>query len=368
VPKRVAATILFIVQFALVGLGIALLVLLFGDNDAIGLATPARSASYAAAVARAAPTVVSIHTATAVTSAPNPLLDDPLFQKFFRIPGAPRGPDLETSLGSGVIVHANGYILTNYHVVRDADRIQVAMVDGHIADAVVVGTDPGTDIAVLHIDHDGLQNIAIGDSNQVRVGDIVLAIGNPLGVGQTVTQGIVSATGRDRVGINTFENFIQTDAAINPGNSGGALINAQGELIGINSAILGYQGISFAIPTSIAVDIMQQLIEAGTVERGWIGVEGRDLSARLRAELDAKSPFGIVVLAVLAGGPADMAGIRPGDIITHIAGHAVGDSQEAIRQISSLKPGTMVRIRGTRRGRDIDLHTSVAKRPSRVSD
>ena len=366
-PKRIARTILFVVQFGLVGLGIALLLVLFGPNGAIGLSARAGSGSYAEAVQRAAPTVVSIHTATAVRATLNPLLDDPLFQKFFRIPAAPRGPNFETSLGSGVIIDPNGYILTNFHVVRDADRIRVALVDGRVADGVIVGTDPGTDIAVLRIDHEDLPSIAIGDSNRVRVGDVVLAIGNPLGVGQTVTQGIVSATGRNRVGINTFENFIQTDAAINPGNSGGALINAQGELIGINSAILGYQGISFAIPTSIAVDVMQQLITVGTVERGWIGVDARDLSASLRSELDAKNTFGIVVLAVMVGGPADMAGILPGDILTHIAGYTVRDSQDAIGRISGLKPGTMVRIRGTRLGREIEFESSVAKRPSRAS-
>lgn len=366
-PKRPLKIILFVLQFSLMGLGIALLVVLFDNRSGSSLWTPARPGSFAAAVQQAAPAVVSIHTATAVRPAPNPLLDDPLFQRFFRLPSVPRGPDLETSLGSGVIVDPSGYILTNFHVVRDADRIQAVLLDGRSADAVIVGTDAATDIAVLRIDYRGLPSIAIGDSNQVKVGDVVLAIGNPLGVGQTVTQGIVSATGRNRVGINTFENFIQTDAAINPGNSGGALIDVRGQLIGINSAILGYQGIGFSIPTSIAIDIMRQLIEAGTVERGWIGVEARDLSASLRAQLDAPTESGIVVLAVMAGGPADMAGIQPGDIVTHIGERAVGDSQDAIGAIADLTPGMMVRIRAIRRGEDIEFDASVAKRPSGAS-
>ena len=319
-PTRIARTALFFVQFSLVGLGVALLFLLFVDGR-VGKTLPKqRQISYLTAVQRAAPAVVSIHTATAVQRAPSPLLQDPVFQRFFRIPTAPPTSDLETSLGSGVLVDSDGYILTNFHVVRDADRIQVVLNDGRVADAKVIGSDPGTDIAVLRIKYSGLPSIAIADSNAARVGDIVLAIGNPLGVGQTVTQGIVSATGRNRVGINTFENFIQTDPAINPGNSGGALINTNGEHIGFNSAILGGPGIGFAIPTSIAVDIMRQLIATGTVERGWIGIEARDLSPALRQELNASGDFGIVVLAVMAKGPAAMAGLRPEDIITHIAG------------------------------------------------
>jgi S1-C subfamily serine protease len=253
------------------------------------------------------------------------------------------------------LVDSDGYILTNFHVVRDADRIQVVLNDGRVADAKVIGSDPGTDIAVLRIKYSGLPSIAIADSNAARVGDIVLAIGNPLGVGQTVTQGIVSATGRNRVGINTFENFIQTDAAIKLGNSGGALINTNGELIGVNSAILGVPGIGFAIPTSIAVDIMRQLIATGTVEQGWIGIEARDLSPTLRQELNASGDFGIVVLAVMAQGPAVMASLRPEDIITHIAGQAIADSQQAIEKISALRPTTSVQIRVARRNVGIKL-------------
>ena len=246
--------------------------------------------------------------------------------------------------------------------------MQTVLSDGRIAEAKVVGSDPETDIAVLRIEYANLPSIAIGDSNAAMVGDIVLAIGNPLGVGQTVTQGIVSATGRNRVGINTFENFIQTDAAINPGNAGGALINASGELIGINSAILGVPGIGFAIPTSIAIDVMRQLVNTGTVERGWIGIDARNLTPTLRRELKAESEFGIVVLAVIAGSPAAMAGLLPGDVITHIAGHSVRDSQQAIEAISALQPGSMVMIRASRLGAALDLESVIAKRPLHISN
>lgn len=364
---QIVRAALFFAQFSLVGLGIALLYLLYARDPSVSLLSAGRSNSYAAAVQRAAPTVVSIHTATAVHSARNPLLDDPVFRKFFRIPSTPPVSNLETSLGSGVIVDPSGYILTNFHVVRDADRIQAVLYDGRIAEAKIVGSDPGTDIAVLRIEYSDLPTIAIGDSKEAKVGDIVLTIGNPLGIGQTVTQGIVSGTGRNRVGINTFENFIQTDAAINPGNSGGALINTNGELIGINSAILGVPGIGFAIPTSIAVDIMRQLISTGTVERGWIGIEARDLSPNLRTELNATSEFGIVVLAVMDAGPAAMAGLRPGDIITHIAGSAVRDSQEAIETISALRPKASVLIHASRLGEKLEFDTVVAKRPDHIS-
>ncbi len=364
---RIARAVLFFVQFGLVGLGIALLILIFEGTAQTPIRLRAGSDSYAVAVQRAAPTVVSIHTATTVSGTPNPLFQDPVFRKFFRTPGPPPTSALETSLGSGVIVNSDGYILTNFHVVNGAERIQAVLYDGRVAEAKIVGVDPATDIAVLQIDHTGLPSIAFADSNDAKVGDIVLAIGNPLGVGQTVTQGIISATGRNRVGINTFENFIQTDAAINPGNSGGALIDVDGQLIGINSAILGYPGIGFAIPTSIAVDIMQQLISTGTVERGWIGIEARDLSAILRSELKVKVDSGIVVLAVMATGPAAMAGLRPGDVITHIAGQAVRDSQQAIDTISRLRPGTSVSITGSRRGAKHTFDTMVAKRPASIN-
>jgi len=240
--------------------------------------------SYADAVDLAAPAVVNIYTTKLITERANPLFNDPFFRYFFGDQLAPR-QRLESSLGSGVIVSDNGYILTNNHVVEGADEIQVALRDGHSAEATIVGTDPESDLAVLKVNLESLPAITIGQSDEARVGDVVLAIGNPFGVGQTVTMGIISAMGRNTVGINTYENFIQTDAAINPGNSGGALINPYGQLIGINTAIFsksgGYQGIGFAIPGKFAIEVMQQLIQHGRVIRGWLGIEVQDITPAL---------------------------------------------------------------------------------------
>jgi serine protease DegS len=362
--ERITAMALFVLRSSLMGLGVALLFIVASGRSGILFNDSASShPTFADAVERAAPMVVSVHTASARERAANPLLDDPLFQRFFRLP-APTRPETETSLGSGVVVGDDGMILTNYHVVAAADRIQVVLHDGRVTEARLIGSDPDTDIAVLQIEQRDLTGITIADSNRVRIGDVVLAIGNPLGVGQTVTQGIISATGRNRVGINTFENFIQTDAAINPGNSGGALVNADGELIGINAAILGYPGISFAIPTSIAIDVMQQLIRHGRVRRGWIGVDARDLSPSLRRELKAAAGgAGIAVLAVMPAGPAAIAGFQPGDIITRIGEHEIRDSQTAFEVIAGMRPGSVVRIEGLRMGAPIAYATAVAARP-----
>ena len=361
--ERITTSALFVLRFSLMGLGVALVfIIASGHSGKLLDEVTSNRRSFAAAVERAAPTVVSVHTASARELAANPLLDDPLFQRFFQLPAQSR-PETETSLGSGVIVGNEGMILTNYHVVAAADRIQVVLHDGRVAEARLIGSDPDTDIAVLQIDAREPRGITIADSNRVRIGDVVLAIGNPLGVGQTVTQGIISATGRNRVGINTFENFIQTDAAINPGNSGGALVNADGELIGINAAILGYPGIGFAIPTSIAIDVMHQLIRHGRVQRGWIGVDARNLSPSLRHELKAADSDGIAVLAVLADGPAALAGFLPGDIITRIGDHAIDDAQTAFEVIAGMRPGSVVHIEGLRLGAPIGYETAVGARP-----
>lgn len=361
--ERITAIALFILRSSLMGLGVALLfILATGRSGSLLDDVSVNRRTFADAVERAAPTVVSVHTASAHERAVNPLLDDPLFQRFFQLPAQAK-PETETSLGSGVIVGNEGMILTNYHVVAAAERIQVVLHDGRATEARLIGSDPDTDIAVLQIDARETPGITIADSNRVRIGDVVLAIGNPLGVGQTVTQGIISATGRNRVGINTFENFIQTDAAINPGNSGGALVNANGELIGINAAILGYPGIGFAIPTSIAIDVMHQLVRHGRVQRGWIGVDARDLSPSLRQELKAQASDGIAVLAVLADGPAAVAGFLPGDIITRIGEHEIVDAQTAFEVIAGMQPGTVVRIEGQRMGVPIRYETAVAARP-----
>jgi Do/DeqQ family serine protease len=246
----------------------------------------------------------------------------------------------QTSLGSGVIVTADGYLLTNNHVIEGADQIAVMLPDGKVADARVIGADPESDLAVLRINAKGLQPITLAQPSSVQVGDIVLAVGDPFGVGQTVTQGIVSATGRNRLGINTFENFIQTDAAINPGNSGGALVDTSGHLVGINTAIFsksgGSQGIGFAIPVSLAKEVMEQIITTGKVRRGWLGVGTRDV---VLAESPAESA-GAALLQVQPGGPADEAGLRAGDIVLAINGKKVADSNDLINQTTALKPGT----------------------------
>ena len=263
--------------------------------------------SYADAVARAAPAVVNVHTAKIITRQIHPLLNDPIFKRFFGEHFKNSRKEVETSLGSGVLISEQGYILTNNHVIAGAIEIQVLLADGRTAHASIVGTDVDTDLAVLRIEDDSLPTIVIGDSNGLRVGDISLAIGNPFGVGQTVTMGIISATGRDHLGITTYEDFIQTDAAINPGNSGGALINAQGELIGINSAIYsrsgGSQGIGFAIPINLAKGVMKQIIEQGHVVRGWLGIEAQDMSVQIAKSTDQPYVKGMLIGTVIKNGP-----------------------------------------------------------------
>src|SRR4051812_47599825 len=282
-----------------------------------------RSGSYSEAVRRATPAVVNIFTSKEVKTPQHPFLNDPLFRHFF-------GDRLDaesqraSSLGSGVVVGARGYILTNHHVVEAADEIEVALADGKKFKARLVGSDPETDLAVLQVSNASLPSITFGDADSVRVGDVVLAIGNPFGVGQTVTGGIVSAMGRNQLGINTFENFIQTDAAINPGNSGGALVDTHGNLLGINTAIYsrsgGSMGIGFAIPVSTARLVMEGLVKDGQVTRGWIGVEPNDLTPELAETFGIKTRQGVIITGVLQNGPAAQAGLRPGDVITEVAG------------------------------------------------
>ncbi len=331
-------------------------------------------ASYATAVEKAAPAVVNVNTAKVVTIRPHPFFDDPVFREFFG--GAvddlirPR-QHVETSLGSGVIMSRQGYILTNDHVIRGADAVQVSLQDGRTAGAKIIGTDPETDIAVLKIDLPGLATISLGDSESLRVGDVVLAIGNPFGVGQTVTMGIVSATGRNKLGINTFENYIQTDAAINPGNSGGALIDARGDLIGINTAIFsrsgGNQGIGFAIPTSLAKSVLQEIIEHGRPLRGWLGVEAHAITPEQARALHIKVTDGVIVAGVMRDGPAHRAGLRPGDIIQYIDGKKINEARDALLVISSRKPGSKVTLQILRDGKKITLAAIAIERPSRVA-
>lgn len=323
--------------------------------------------SYADAVEAAAPAVVNLYSSKLVAARTHPLLEDPLFQRFFGDGlGVPR-QQRQNNLGSGVIIRSDGYVLTNNHLIAGADEVWLALRDGRAYEATVVGRDPETDLAVLHAEFEGLPAIRVGDPEQLRVGDVVLAIGNPFGVGQTVTQGIVSATSRNRVGINTFENFIQTDAAINPGNSGGALINARGELVGINTAIYsasgGSQGIGFAIPANLAIEVLESIIRFGAVVRGWLGVEIRDLTPALAESLGLAGTRGVLVGGVMRGGPADQAGLYPGDILTHIVGDPVSDARHAIETISGIDPGTRIQITAVRNGRSFTLHATVGQRP-----
>ncbi|MCR4301211.1 MAG: Do family serine endopeptidase [Sulfuricaulis sp.] len=326
--------------------------------------------SYARAVDRSSPAVVNINTAKIVTVRPHPFFDDPVFRQFFG--GAdnlitPR-KRVETSLGSGVIMSAQGFILTNHHVIRGADAIQVSLQDGRMVPAKVVGSDPETDIAVLKIDLKKLPVISLGHSDRLRVGDVVLAIGNPFGVGQAVTMGIVSATGRNKLGINTFENFIQTDAAINPGNSGGALIDAEGNLVGINTAIFsrsgGNQGIGFAIPTSLAQNVMQEIIEHGRPLRGWLGIEAQVITPQIAGALELKESKGVVVVGVVRGGPAHQAGLQPGDVLVSIDGKKISETREALLNISGHKPGSTVKLEILREGKSMMLQATATERPT----
>jgi serine protease DegS len=322
--------------------------------------------SYATAVETAAPAVVNIHTTKVITQRINPLFDDPRFRQFFGDVFKPR-QRIENSLGSGVLISSNGYILTNNHVIKGASEILVALKDGRTAQAHIVGVDPETDLAILTISLENLPSIVVGKSDALRVGDVVLAIGNPFGVGQTVTMGIVSAKGRSHLGINTFENFIQTDAAINPGNSGGALINASGHLVGINTAIFsksgGSQGIGFAIPTAIAKRVMEDILQLGHVVRGWLGIEPQDITTQLAESFGLKNTIGVIVAGVLRNGPADQAGIKPGDIITHINGNSVEDSNDALNLIASSRPGNKMVIDLLRDGKKISKKAEVTQRP-----
>ena len=292
--------------------------------------------SYSGAVRTAAPAVVSINTRSNVN---NPLGDDPWFRFFFGEQGMPP----QAGLGSGVIMSAEGYILTNNHVIEGADAIDVVLTDARQASARVIGTDPESDLAVLKIELDRLPVITLGNSDTLLVGDRVLAIGNPFGVGQTVTSGIVSALGRNQLGINTFENFIQTDAAINPGNSGGALVDVNGHLLGINTAIYsrsgGSMGIGFAIPASTARQVLESIVKTGQVVRGWIGVEPGELTPELAETFGLGQQTGVIITGVLGEGPAARAGMRPGDVITHVNGQPVASVSELLTRIAALPPG-----------------------------
>ncbi len=329
-------------------------------------APPAAAASgavagYSAAARAAAPAVVSIMASQAAT--PNPHADDPAFRFFFG-EARPRA-----GLGSGVIVAPEGYLLTNHHVVAGADAIEVQLADGRQAPARLVGSDPETDLALLKLDLPDLPSVALGDAATLQVGDIVLAIGNPFGVGQTVTAGIVSALGRTRLGLSTYENFIQTDAAINPGNSGGALVDTRGHLVGINTAIFtrqeggGSLGIGFAIPVDTARQVLEALVRDGVVQRGWLGVEQRDLSPEFVEAFKLPIRHGALITGVLQDGPASRAGLRPGDVVLRVDQHPVEDSTQLLAAVATLKPGLPIALSVQRGGQTLTLQVTPGQRP-----
>jgi serine protease DegQ len=326
----------------------------------------ARGGSFHAAVERAMPSVVNIFTSKEIRAPRHPLLNDPIFRRFFG-DQIPEEAQRASSLGSGVIVSPGGYVLTNHHVVEAADEIEVALHDGKKLLAKVVGNDPETDLAVLRVSADNLPAITFGSSDALRVGDVVLAIGNPFGVGQTVTGGIVSALGRTGLGINTFENFIQTDAAINPGNSGGALVDAGGNLVGINTAIFsrsgGSMGIGFAIPVSTAKMVLEQIIKTGAVTRGWIGVEVQEITPGVAESFKLPGTAGALIAGVLRGGPADKAGVKPGDVLLEVEDKPVADPTAMLNLIAALPPGTSAKMKLKRQGKDFDANVTVGRRP-----
>ncbi len=384
---KLIRTISFVFQFSLIGLALAVLYLIWqSDHSSADIFNflsstqeienrvqstpelPDRVSSYADAVASSFASVVTVYTSRRVRDNPYSLSSDPIFDQIYgdQLKLRPRNRT-ETSLGSGVIVSANGYIITNQHVIDGADEILVSLSDGRSIQAVLIGEDRETDIAILRIPVSGLNAIKISDNQPMRVGDVVLAIGNPLNVGQTVTMGIISAIGRNRVGLNTFEDFIQTDAAINPGNSGGALVNAQGRLIGINTAIFsqsgGSQGIGFAIPVSIALDIMRQIIDHGKVTRGWIGVEGTRITAKAAMATGNPNIKGALIVGIFIDGPANEAGLQAGDIIVAVNKDPVYSIRDLLDKITLNQPGDTIEVTIFRRQQQLRLSMRATERP-----
>lgn len=379
-----------IISYIAVGFAAALLTIIYLPNDLeVGtnsaenrnkpavtseqITTPSKSTiygpvSYSEAVKKTTPAVVNIHTAKIVKQQ-NRFFSDPLFRQFFGIPNQSKQKQkLQTSLGSGVIIESGGYIVTNNHVIDGADEIIVVLHDGRSAAAKVIGTDSETDLAILQIGLPDLPSIPVGNSDQLEVGDVVLAIGNPFGVGQTVTQGIVSAKGRNELGISTFENFIQTDAAINPGNSGGALINAHGQLVGINTAIFsksgGSHGIGFAIPVNLVKMVKDSITETGFVKRGWLGIEPQEITPRLAESFGLNSTNGVIIAGIYRGGPADQAGLKPGDIVLNINNIEITNASKAINFLATIKPGKSVTIEGIKNGKAFTTQATLIQRPN----
>lgn len=380
----VPQTLLFLLKWTLVGLAIAAVLLLVRPAQPGPSAAPATQESPAApvsftpregevrrsfadAVSLAGPAVVNIYTARVVANAPSSTNGNPLLRQN---PARLR-QRVEGSLGSGVILDSDGHLVTNEHVIHGADQIRVQLADGRVATPTIVGTDPDTDLAVLRVDLENPPVMPMGRSNVLRAGDVVLAIGNPFGLSQTVTQGIVSAIGRGRLGVTDFEDFIQTDAAINFGNSGGALINTDGELIGINTAVLaqtlGTDGISFAIPVNMVRGVMDQIIAHGRVRRGWLGVSSEELPRATAAALDIDPPVALRISSVDPQGPAAKVGIRVDDLVTHLNGQQIVNAQEALNRVAAMSPGSTLEIRG-RRGREaLTVAATLEERPPRGS-
>ena len=378
-PKQ-KHTFVYFIAWLVIGVFLGLIILLVRgdisldinkyDNSisATAVAAQGEHRGFSDAVVKAAPAVVSIQ--TIIWSEPdteNPT-EEKLLQSFLG-KNSPHRPkkQAETGSGSGVIIQSDGYILTNYHVIKQRDEIRVRLSDGRVAKAELIGSDPDTDIAILKIDLKNLPSLLIADMNQLKVGDIVLAIGDPFAIGQTVTQGIISATGRTRVSQNTYENFIQTDAAINPGNSGGALINTRGEIVGINSNIFSstgnFQGISFAIPIDLARQVAEEIIQYGFVVRGWLGVEGQELSSQILRTVDLDSLHGILITEVDKGGPGDLAGLKNGDIITKINHLDILNTNDILNMIAAGRPGDEFIIEGLRMRQSFMTKAILGQRP-----
>jgi serine protease DegS len=368
----------FLIRAAVVGLAAAFLLVWWKPSLLGKAAVPAQRTptvysrpaavmqSFADAVARAAPAVVNIYTARVVTER----TQTPEFNQLFGDFWPSYRQRVERSLGSGVIVNSVGTIVTNQHVIAGADSIRVQLTDGRIADATIVGQDPDTDIAILHLNVDKLPVMPMGRSDTLRVGDIVLAIGNPYGIGQTVTQGIVSATGRGQLGLATFENFIQTDAAINLGNSGGALIDAHGDLVGINTAVLnraygGPEGIGFATPVNLVRGVMEQILKRGHVVRGWLGFVPQDLSDEQAAQLGIAAGGGVTVVNILVKSQAFESGVRPGDLIEGLGHEPVRSAQDLVSRVAALPPGSEVDLEGRHGRQSYEVKLKVLERPTR---
>ena len=323
--------------------------------------------SFARAVSTAIPSVVNINTSIKIRYSPNPFFEDPFFRKFFGDQFNYQQEKQTSSLGSGVIFSKDGYVITNFHVIEAAEEIEITTHNGKKYDASLIGADPETDLAVLKINNQALPNIILGNINNISVGDSVLAIGNPFGVGQTVTMGIISGLGRNQLGISTFENFIQTDAAINPGNSGGALVDVNGDLVGINSAIYsksgGSMGIGFAIPIDLVKKVTEQIIIKGYVTRGWIGVEVQELTDDLKESFNLSSNSGALIASVVKNSPADNGGLKSGDIIININNKKINNGKSLLNIVSESKPSQFIDIEIIRGNRKIKLNLKVSERP-----